>query len=57
MEQSTKRCDNLACVCDIPAGQSICSEYCGDAPPEDIRCRCEHAKCAHEMEAELTGTL
>jgi predicted nucleic acid-binding Zn ribbon protein len=57
MEQSTKRCDNLACVCDIPAGQSICSEYCGDAPPEEIRCRCEHAKCAHEMEAELTGTL
>ena len=57
MEQSTRRCDNLACICDIPFAQATCGDHCAGAKPEEIRCECGHSKCAQEMEAELSGSM
>ena len=44
MEQSTRRCDNLACICDIPFAQATCGDHCAGAKPEEIRCECGHSK-------------
>jgi len=54
------RCDNLACLCEIPLAQSTCSAYC-DSPagrdPATIRCDCGHAACATQVEAQLHGGI
>ena len=55
-----KRCDNLACLCEVPLADTVCSPYC-DSPdgrdPEAIRCRCGHRGCEREMEEQLHGGI
>ncbi len=55
----TKRCDNLACVCDVALAETTCSDYCGSFEARDtntIKCECGHDRCARRMDAELEGT-
>jgi hypothetical protein len=53
-----KKCDNLACLCEIPLAQAVCAPYC-DSPdgrdPAHVRCGCGHAGCAAAIEAQLHG--
>ncbi len=55
-----KRCDNLACLCEIPLAQATCSPYC-DSPagrdPANIRCACGHAGCEAQMVTQLHGGI
>jgi acetone carboxylase gamma subunit len=55
-----KRCDNLACLCDVPLSQGACSTYC-DSPdgrdPANIRCSCGHPFCESQMESQLHGGI
>jgi hypothetical protein len=55
-----KRCDNLACLCEVPLAQSTCGDYC-DSPeardPASIRCRCGHVGCETQVEAQLHGGI
>ena len=55
-----KRCDNLACLCEVPLAQATCSTYC-DSPegrdPANIRCACGHAACESQMESQLHGGI
>jgi hypothetical protein len=55
-----KRCDNLACLCEIPLAQATCSPYC-DSPagrdPANIRCTCGHPGCEAQMETQLHGGI
>jgi hypothetical protein len=55
-----KRCDNLACLCEIPLGDATCSPYC-DSPegrdPANIRCACGHPACETQMETQLHGGI
>lgn len=59
-ETNTKRCDNLACLCEVPLSQPTCSPYC-DSPagrdPAEIRCRCGHPGCEKQMETQLHGGI
>ncbi len=56
----TKRCDNLACLCEVPPAEAVCGPYC-DSPdgrdPEAIRCRCGHAGCERAVEEQLHGGI
>jgi hypothetical protein len=55
-----KRCDNLACLCEIPLSQATCNAYC-DSPegrdPANIRCTCGHPVCESQMETQLHGGI
>ncbi|GAC1575490.1 MAG: hypothetical protein NVS3B7_07980 [Candidatus Elarobacter sp.] len=56
----TKRCDNLACLCEVPLADSVCAPFC-DSPdgrdPEAIRCACGHAGCEKTIEDQLHGGI
>jgi hypothetical protein len=56
----TKRCDNLACLCEVPLTDDVCSPFC-DSPegrdPETIVCGCAHAVCKKEIDAQLHGGI
>ena len=55
-----KRCDNLACLCEVPLSDATCSAYC-DSPegrdPANIRCACGHPACEKQMETQLHGGI
>jgi hypothetical protein len=55
-----KRCDNLACLCEVPLAEATCSAYC-DSPegrdPANIRCGCGHASCEKQMQTQLHGGI
>ena len=59
-DDDSKRCDNLACLCEIPLAQTTCGEYC-DSPagrdPANIRCECGHAPCEQQIESQLHGGI
>ncbi|GAC1406780.1 MAG: hypothetical protein NVSMB64_12820 [Candidatus Velthaea sp.] len=56
----TKRCDNLACLCQVAPADAVCSPAC-DSPeardPVTITCACGHAGCKKETEAQLHGGI
>jgi hypothetical protein len=55
-----KRCDNLACLCEVPLAQATCSPYCASPAgrdPANIRCECGHSGCASEIETQLHGGI
>jgi hypothetical protein len=55
-----RRCDNLACVCEVDPTVGTCSDYCASPAGRDtnnIRCECGHPACAAEMDRELTGRM
>lgn len=59
-DSDKKRCDNLACLCDVPLSQAACSEYCSSPAARDpatIRCNCGHAGCEQQMETQLHGGI
>jgi hypothetical protein len=53
---ATRRCENLACLCDVPVVDETCSPYC-ESPdgrdPQNVVCSCAHAGCAEQMERQL----
>jgi hypothetical protein len=56
----TKRCDNLACLCEVPLSEETCSDYCGSPDgrdPAKIRCRCGHLTCEAQVESQLHGGI
>ncbi|GAC1417871.1 MAG: hypothetical protein NVSMB5_08930 [Candidatus Velthaea sp.] len=56
----SKRCDNLACLCQVALADTVCSPAC-DTPesrdPATITCRCGHAGCKKQMEEQLHGGI
>ena len=55
-----KKCDNLACLCEMPLAQEVCGDYCGSPDgrdPANVRCRCAHEACASQMDAQLHGGI
>jgi len=53
-----KRCDNLACLCEVPLADEACSDYCRSDAGRDaleIRCECGHPGCEKAVEAQLHG--
>jgi hypothetical protein len=59
-DTDTKRCDNLACLCEVPLTLSTCSEYCASPDARDpaiIRCGCGHDGCEEQVEAQLHGGI
>jgi acetone carboxylase gamma subunit len=59
-DDSTKRCDNLACLCNVALAEATCSAYC-DSPegrdPANIRCECGHPACSTAIESQLHGGI
>jgi hypothetical protein len=58
MTTEMKRCDDLACLCEVALTEEACSDYCRS--PEgrdatDIRCKCGHDACEKAVEAQLHG--
>jgi hypothetical protein len=60
MNDDSKRCDNLACLCTVPLAEAVCSPYC-DSPdgrdPAIITCGCAHAGCTAEIDEQLHGGI
>jgi hypothetical protein len=57
-DDSRKRCDNLACLCETPLAEATCSPYCGSSEARDdatITCACGHAACATVIDDQLHG--
>jgi hypothetical protein len=56
----TKRCDNLACLCEVGLTEAVCSPYC-DSPSgrdaETITCDCGHPVCKTEIDEQLHGGI
>lgn len=55
-----KRCDNLACLCEVPLAQAVCAEYCDSREardPANIRCSCGHPTCETQVERQLHGGI
>jgi hypothetical protein len=59
-DTGSKRCDNLACLCNVSPADATCSDYC-DSPagrdPANIRCTCGHEACSAPIEAQLHGGI
>jgi hypothetical protein len=56
--EATTRCENLACLCEVPAEDATCSAYCASPEGRDvasIRCTCGHAGCLEANEDQLHG--
>jgi acetone carboxylase gamma subunit len=59
-DSDQKRCDNLACLCEVPLAQTTCSDYCASPDGRDtgkVRCDCGHAFCEKEMDEQLHGGI
>ena len=56
----TKKCDNLACLCEVPIATAVCAPYC-DSPdgrdPANVRCECGHAACKEQIDEQLHGGI
>ncbi len=58
MSTDAIRCENLACLCEIPAGEASCSPACGTPDARDahnVKCGCGHAACAEAIDRQLHG--
>jgi len=60
MSDEMKRCDNLACICEVPVAEAVCNPYC-DSPdgrdPSIITCGCGHAVCKAAIDEQLSGGI
>jgi acetone carboxylase gamma subunit len=59
-DATQKRCDNLACLCEVPLADATCSAFCASPDGRDpaiIRCECGHTACAEAVEAQLHGGI
>jgi hypothetical protein len=53
-----KRCDNLACLCEVSLLEAVCSPYCNSREARDpvtITCACAHPACAQKIDQQLHG--
>jgi len=60
MASETKKCDNLACLCEVAITQAVCAPYCDSPEGRDqanLRCTCGHDKCAQQMDEQLHGGI
>ena len=58
VSEATRRCENLACLCDVPLAEATCSPYCASPEgrdPQNVRCSCGHAACTEQVEKQLRG--
>jgi hypothetical protein len=56
--EAMTRCENLACLCEVPLGTATCSPYCASPEgkdPQTIVCSCGHAHCHEASEKQLHG--
>jgi hypothetical protein len=56
----TKKCDNLACLCEVPLKDTVCEPYCDSSDgrdPATVRCRCGHPECEAQIEQQLHGGI
>lgn len=56
----SKKCDNLACLCEVPLTQDVCAPYCDSPEGRDlanVRCRCGHPVCEQQIEEQLHGGI
>jgi hypothetical protein len=60
MNDEMKRCDNLACICEVPVADAVCAPYC-DSPdgrdPSIITCGCGHDVCKTAIDEQLSGGI
>ena len=47
VNQKTKKCAHIPCLCDVADGEEYCGQPCRDAGSDDVEiaCRCDHALC------------
>lgn len=60
MRDESKRCDNLACLCQVRITESVCSKYCDSPEGRDfavITCGCGHPGCQREIDEQLHGGI
>jgi len=58
MIEERKRCDNLACLCEVPAADSICAPFCDSPEARDAHetiCHCGHEACEDVTQRQLHG--
>ncbi len=58
VQEATARCENLACLCEVPVNAATCSDYCASPDgrdPQSIRCECGHSTCREANETQLHG--
>lgn len=57
--EEQKRCDNLACLCEVALSVSACSDACsGEARDAGtVVCGCEHVGCRTQTERSLHGEV
>jgi hypothetical protein len=57
--EERKRCDNLACLCEVALSVSACSEACADGARDarTVVCVCEHVGCRTQTERRLHGEV
>ena len=56
MIEDLKRCDNLACLCNVAITTSVCDPYCDSVDARDstiITCKCGHSTCTTVIEKQL----
>jgi hypothetical protein len=60
MNDDSKRCDNLACLCQVALTDTVCSSYCDSPEGRDltiITCGCGHSGCLKEIDEQLHGGI
>jgi hypothetical protein len=47
MNQNTRKCAHIPCLCDVAKGEEYCGESCRYAGREDVEiaCQCDHTAC------------
>jgi hypothetical protein len=47
VNQETKKCAHIPCLCDVSDGEQYCGAACRDAGGEDVEiaCQCSHPAC------------
>ena len=59
-DDTRKRCDNLACLCEVPLADATCSPYCNSPAahdPANITCECGHTACTPVIDEQLHGGI
>jgi hypothetical protein len=60
MDDERRRCEHLACLCNVTGSAATCSEACASVDrrdPHDIICACGHAECARTIDEQLHGQV
>jgi hypothetical protein len=58
MSDDGRRCENLACLCEVTSANTACGDYCASPEardPHEIVCTCGHDVCAKTTAEQLHG--